>query len=59
MSDVTTPSGPCPQCGRTIKSAATLCGYCWTRIPPVDADGNVLGSWVPPAAHRPWWKFWG
>jgi len=24
----------CPGCGHTGMSAATLCGYCWTRLTP-------------------------
>lgn len=27
------PRRPCPHCERTIMAAATLCGYCWTRVP--------------------------
>jgi hypothetical protein len=22
----------CPACGRAIRAAATLCGYCWTKL---------------------------
>ena len=24
----------CPSCGQVGRSAATLCGYCWIRLPP-------------------------
>jgi hypothetical protein len=58
MSDDTSATRPCPKCSRTINAAATLCGYCWTRVAPVGADGEPLASWVPPS-DRPWWKFWG
>lgn len=27
------PRRSCPNCAQTIMAAATLCGYCWTRIP--------------------------
>lgn len=25
----------CPVCGRIGMRAATLCGYCWTKLPPL------------------------
>jgi hypothetical protein len=25
---------PCPTCQRIVMRAATLCGHCWTRLPP-------------------------
>lgn len=31
---------PCPNCQRECRRAASLCGNCWTRLPPVSArDG--------------------
>ena len=24
----------CPSCGRKVMREATLCGYCWSRLPP-------------------------
>jgi hypothetical protein len=50
---------PCPHCGKPMNAPATLCGYCWTRVVPLGPDGNTLASYVPPEAHRPWWKLWG
>lgn len=52
-------SRACPTCGRSIRAAATLCGYCWSHVVPVDADGEPLASWSPPEPARPWWKLWG
>ncbi len=31
---------PCPKCGRLGNAAATLCGYCWTRLSPVVLDSK-------------------
>jgi hypothetical protein len=28
----------CPKCGRKGMRAATVCGYCWTKTPPLIAD---------------------
>lgn len=25
----------CPACSKAVMAAATLCGYCWTRLTPV------------------------
>lgn len=25
----------CPACKKSVMAAATLCGYCWTRLTPV------------------------
>lgn len=25
----------CPTCSREIRSAATLCGFCWSRVTPI------------------------
>lgn len=25
---------PCPRCGREIMRAATVCGYCWSKLTP-------------------------
>ena len=27
----------CPVCAKSVMAAATLCGYCWTRLTPVPA----------------------
>jgi len=27
----------CPTCGRRMMAAATLCGYCWTKVEPLIA----------------------
>lgn len=27
----------CPSCGRSGMRNATLCGYCWTKLAPVEA----------------------
>jgi hypothetical protein len=27
---------PCPVCGQLGMRAATLCGFCWTQLKPVD-----------------------
>ncbi len=27
----------CPQCGRSGMRAATVCGYCWTKLTPATA----------------------
>lgn len=24
----------CPRCGRSVRAAATLCGYCWEALAP-------------------------
>lgn len=33
---------PCPVCGRIGMRAATLCGYCWTKLtPPTGREGAV------------------
>lgn len=26
---------PCPACAKTVMAAATLCGYCWTKLTPM------------------------
>ncbi|HEY2748274.1 MAG TPA: hypothetical protein VGL86_26810 [Polyangia bacterium] len=31
------PTRPCPTCGKVIMAAATLCGFCWTKMSPVVA----------------------
>jgi hypothetical protein len=50
---------PCPTCAKSIKCGATLCGFCWTHVMPVHADGTPHSSWTPPAVRTaPWWKFW-
>jgi hypothetical protein len=28
------PTRSCPTCGKAIMAAATLCGFCWTKISP-------------------------
>jgi hypothetical protein len=25
---------PCPTCAKTVRAAARLCGYCWTKLTP-------------------------
>jgi hypothetical protein len=58
MSDEVSPSRSCPHCARTIKAAATLCGFCWSRLIPLGLDGlPVPGARLP--VHRPWWKLFG
>ena len=48
---------PCPKCGRSIQTAASRCGHCWSSVPPLDADGKPLPGWSTTPV-RPWWKFW-
>src|SRR5947208_10811605 len=31
----------CPKCGSRIMSAATMCGYCWAKLTPVETGGSV------------------
>lgn len=32
----------CPHCGRAIMRAATVCGYCWSRLSPaVSSSGGA------------------
>ncbi len=30
----------CPRCGRDVMRAATLCGYCWSKLTPAVAVGQ-------------------
>ena len=32
----------CPYCGKRGMAAATLCGYCWNRLTPLDSPTNLL-----------------
>lgn len=27
---------PCPACGKIVRAAARLCGYCWTKLTPLE-----------------------
>jgi hypothetical protein len=33
--DATPTMRDCPACTKAVRAAATLCGYCWTRLTPV------------------------
>jgi hypothetical protein len=37
----------CPACHSDCRRAATLCGNCWTRLPPAPSGGDA----APPAAR--------
>lgn len=26
----------CPTCGKTVMAAARLCGYCWSKLTPIE-----------------------
>jgi len=31
------PTRECPRCKKTVRAAATLCGFCWVKLAPVRA----------------------
>lgn len=43
----------CPRCHRTVMRAATLCGWCWTKLTPLAAELSEGAPVVGAVARSP------